>query len=65
MANDDKEELDQSTDVEPIRGSIDIAIPPDVLWAAFDQPWLWPRWNPRFFWCAPPAQAWRPARLVL
>ncbi len=36
--------------MEPVHGSIDIAVPADVLWQAFDQPWLWPRWNPCFFW---------------
>lgn len=52
MAEDSKDALDRSTDMDPVHGSIDIAVPPDVVWQAFDQPWLWPRWNPCFFWCA-------------
>ncbi|MCK1291286.1 MBL fold metallo-hydrolase [Bradyrhizobium sp. 30] len=46
-----KKALDLSTDMEPVHGSIDVAVPPNVLWQAFDQPHLWPRWNPCFFWC--------------
>lgn len=43
--------LARSTDMEPITGSVDVAVPHDVLWKAFDQPSLWSRWNPCFFWC--------------
>jgi hypothetical protein len=42
--------LAASTDMEPIHGSVDLDIPCDVLWRAFDQPRLWPRWNRCFFW---------------
>lgn len=43
-------ELAASTDMEPVHGTIDVDVPADVLWRAFDQPWLWPRWNDCFFW---------------
>ncbi|MGD0420657.1 MAG: MBL fold metallo-hydrolase [Xanthobacteraceae bacterium] len=46
------EMLKQSQDMEPVHGSIEVAMPATVLWEGFDQPWLWPRWNPCFFWCA-------------
>jgi glyoxylase-like metal-dependent hydrolase (beta-lactamase superfamily II) len=51
MVERSKSALDQSSDMEPVQGSIDVAVPADVLWKAFDRPWLWPRWNPCFFWC--------------
>jgi glyoxylase-like metal-dependent hydrolase (beta-lactamase superfamily II) len=43
-------ELAASTDMEPVHGTIDLDIPADTLWRAFDRPWLWPRWNECFFW---------------
>jgi cyclase len=45
-------ELNQSHDMEPVQGSIDLDVPASVLWDSFAQPWAWPRWNPCFFWCA-------------
>jgi len=43
--------LEQSDEMRPVHGSIDLAVPPDVLWRGFDQPHLWPRWNQCFLWC--------------
>ena len=36
--------------MEPITASVELDVPVDALWKAFDQPSLWPRWNP-CFWC--------------
>jgi cyclase len=49
-AEERKEALAQSTEMEPIQGTIDIDVPITVLWEAFSQPKLWPRWNRCFFW---------------
>jgi hypothetical protein len=32
--------LTESTDMEPVHGSIDLDIPADVLWRGFNQPQL-------------------------
>ena len=33
-------ELAASTDMAPVHGTIDVDVPADMLWRAFDQPWL-------------------------
>ncbi|QIG49478.1 MBL fold metallo-hydrolase [Nordella sp. HKS 07] len=47
-----KDTLERSKDMQPVHGSIELAVSADQLWQAFDQPRLWPRWNTCFFWCA-------------
>jgi hypothetical protein len=43
-------ELEQSGDMTPIAGTVEVDIPIDVLWDCFAHPHLWPRWNKCFFW---------------
>jgi hypothetical protein len=43
-------ELLQSTDMEPVHGTIDIDIPADVLWECFRHADWWPRWNACMWW---------------
>ena len=45
-----EEILVESTDMEPIAGTVDVDVPAEVLWKCFDQTHLWPRWNRCFFW---------------
>lgn len=42
--------LDESNDMTPVAGTVDIDVPADVLWQCFRNPSLWPRWNPCMFW---------------
>lgn len=49
------EELVRSTDMEPVAGSVDVAIPADVLWSAFSRPRGWPLWNRCFTWVRNPS----------
>lgn len=44
-----KAALEASTDMVPVAGTVDVAIPTDVLWESFRHPYLWPRWNKCFF----------------
>jgi polyketide cyclase/dehydrase/lipid transport protein len=46
----DAQTLDQSTDMRPVEGSTDIAVPIDTLWECFAQANEWPRWNSCMFW---------------
>ena len=46
---DKSQMLEQSADT-PVAGTVDVAIPIDVLWACFTHTNLWPRWNPCVFW---------------
>jgi hypothetical protein len=41
--------LIEAADMEPIAGSIDLDVPLEVLWQAFQCPRHWPKWNPCFF----------------
>jgi cyclase len=34
----------------PVQGTVDVAVPIDVLWKSFAHANLWPRWNKCFFW---------------
>jgi hypothetical protein len=36
--------------MEPVHGSVEVAVPADVLWACFSRANWWPRWNPCMFW---------------
>jgi hypothetical protein len=42
--------LAQSNDMTPVAGTVDVAVPIDVLWECFAHPDQWPRWNPCMFW---------------
>jgi len=48
LANKDR--LLSSTDMTPVQGTIDVAVPLDVLWEGFTHANWWPRWNKCFFW---------------
>ncbi len=50
MSDQQAHELDQSTDMEPVHGTIDLDIPAEVLWACFRHANWWPRWNPCMWW---------------
>ncbi len=45
-----KEALLSSTEMAPIQGTVDVAVPLAVLWEAFTHANWWPRWNKCFFW---------------
>lgn len=45
-----EKELDQSNDMTPISGTVEVDIPIDQLWDCFAHPHLWPKWNKCFFW---------------
>jgi len=45
-----RRDLMDSNQMTPVEGTVDISIPVDVLWEFFAQPYLWPDWNPCFFW---------------
>src|SRR5947209_1106100 len=47
---DKKEALARSTEMAPIQGTVEVAIPTPVLWEAFTHANWWPRWNKCFFW---------------
>ncbi|MGH9889391.1 MAG: hypothetical protein ACREBE_27905, partial [bacterium] len=42
--------LERSTDMAPVEGTVDVAIPRDTLWECFAGARQWPAWNPCFFW---------------
>jgi len=44
--------LAQSTDMAPVQGTVEVAIPADVLWRCFTRADQWPRWNRCMFWAA-------------
>jgi hypothetical protein len=50
MTQNNAETLDQSNDMRPVTGTVDIDVPIDVLWACFANSNLWPRWNECMFW---------------
>jgi hypothetical protein len=37
-------------EMAPIAGSVEVAVPADVLWECFRHASLWPRWNACFYW---------------
>lgn len=45
-----KNALLSSNEMTPVQGTVDVAIPISVLWEAFTQASLWPRWNKCFYW---------------
>ncbi len=45
-----REALDASNDMAPVQGTVDVAVPVDVLWECFLQANWWPKWNRCFFW---------------
>ena len=42
--------LARSRDMTPVAGTVDVAVPVDVLWECFTHADQWPRWNPCMFW---------------
>jgi glyoxylase-like metal-dependent hydrolase (beta-lactamase superfamily II) len=42
--------LAASTDMPPVQGTVDVAVPVAVLWEAFTHANWWPWWNTCFFW---------------
>jgi len=45
-----KEALDNSNEMAPVQGTVDVDVPITVLWEAFAHANWWPRWNKCFFW---------------
>ncbi|HJT68480.1 MAG TPA: MBL fold metallo-hydrolase [Pyrinomonadaceae bacterium] len=45
-----KDRLLSSTEMAPVQGTVDVAVPLDVLWEGFTHAKWWPRWNKCFFW---------------
>lgn len=43
-------ELEQSAEMEPVHGTVDVNIPADVLWECFRHANWWPRWNACMWW---------------
>ncbi len=43
-------DLEQSTDMTPVHGTVDVDIPADVLWECFRHTSWWPRWNACMWW---------------
>ena len=73
MADKSKaERLAESTDMEPVHGTVDVDIPIATLWDCFRNARWWPRWNPCMFygwnrdlqlgkqliWCFEPIKPW-------
>jgi hypothetical protein len=50
MTEQQAHELELSTDMEPVHGTVDVNIPADVLWECFRHASWWPRWNPCMWW---------------
>ncbi|RMF85068.1 MAG: MBL fold metallo-hydrolase, partial [Nitrospinota bacterium] len=48
--SDKRVALERSTDMVPVEGSVEVAIPVHLLWQVFLQARWWPRWNRCFFW---------------
>src|SRR5258708_10194800 len=46
--------LADSTDMEPVQGTVDVDIPIATLWEGFRHANYWPRWNKCFFWARNP-----------
>ena len=45
-----QQELADSTSMEAVQGTVEVAIPIDILWECFRHGNWWPRWNKCFFW---------------
>jgi glyoxylase-like metal-dependent hydrolase (beta-lactamase superfamily II) len=45
-----KDALLSSTEMKPVQGTVDVAVPIEVLWESFTHANWWPRWNKCFFW---------------
>ncbi len=50
MTQEQSRQLDESNDMSPVHGTVDLDVPADVLWQCFRNASLWPRWNPCMFW---------------
>ncbi len=50
MTQEQFRQLDESNDMSPVQGTVDIDIPPEILWQCFRDASLWPRWNACMFW---------------
>ena len=51
MAQKSREQiLAESTDMEPVQGTVDVKIPIEELWECFTHANWWARWNACFFW---------------
>jgi len=48
-ADDIRAVLDQTHDMEPVHGHVDVRIPAATLWEFFRQAQLWPQWNRCFY----------------
>lgn len=42
--------LTESTDMDPVEGTVDVEVPLSTLWEAFTRADLWPRWNECMLW---------------
>ncbi len=49
--NDREKFLADSTDMDPVQGTVDVKLPAQELWGQFKRANFWPRWNKCFFWC--------------
>jgi glyoxylase-like metal-dependent hydrolase (beta-lactamase superfamily II) len=47
-----KATLDQSTEMQPVAGSVELAMPAGALWEVFNRANRWPRWNRCMYWAA-------------
>jgi hypothetical protein len=47
---DRKEALEQSVEMAPVQGTVEVDVPIAELWEAFAHGDWWPRWNKCFFW---------------
>ena len=45
-----KDELALAPSMEPVQGTVEVAIPIDVLWTHFTKAADWPDWNKCFYW---------------
>jgi glyoxylase-like metal-dependent hydrolase (beta-lactamase superfamily II) len=50
MSKEQSHQLDQSTDMPAVHGTVDVDIPAEVLWQCFRHGDWWPRWNPCMYW---------------
>src|SRR5919107_2217699 len=51
MSDKSKERtLAESTDMDPVEGTVDVEVPLSTLWEAFTRADLWPRWNECMLW---------------
>ena len=54
MTDHRRAQLMQSTDMAPVAGTVDLAIPVGELWEFFLQSRHWPSWNSCFYWVCNP-----------